>query len=156
MAYPSLRALLAMAAANDYMMTGYDIKSAFIQQALDLPHMYMSTPPGVKRWEKTVNGEKAALHCLGSIYGLKQSSMLLNKRLTSVLKTMGFEPLISDPSVFTKGPPGPDQQIVACWVDDILFLNRREDKEARAQFNTELASLILSCPNGQKVKQILF
>jgi hypothetical protein len=35
MAYPSLRALLAMAAANDYMMTGYDIKSAFIQQALD-------------------------------------------------------------------------------------------------------------------------
>ena len=140
MAYPSLRALLAMAAANDYMMTGYDIKSAFIQQALDLPHMYMSTPPGVKWWEKTVNGEKAALHCLGSIYGLKQSSMLLNKRLTSVLKTMGFEPLISDPSVFTKGPPGPDQQIVACWVDDILFLNRREDKETRAQFNTELES----------------
>ena len=102
--------------------------------------MYMSTPPGVKRGEKTVNGEKAALHCLGSIYGLKQSSMLLNKRLTSVLKTMGFEPSISDPSVFTKGPPGPDQQIVACWVDDILFLNRREDKETRAQFNTELES----------------
>ena len=36
MAYPSLRALLAMAAANDYMMTGFDVKHAFIQQRLDL------------------------------------------------------------------------------------------------------------------------
>jgi len=32
MAYPSLRALLALAAANDYMITGFDIKNAFVQQ----------------------------------------------------------------------------------------------------------------------------
>ena len=36
MAYPSLRALLAMAAANDYMLTGFDVNNAFIQQRLDL------------------------------------------------------------------------------------------------------------------------
>ena len=33
MAYPSLRALLALAAANDYMITGFDIKNAFVQHA---------------------------------------------------------------------------------------------------------------------------
>ena len=38
MAYPSLRALLAMAAANDYMMTGFDVKNAFIQQRLVFFH----------------------------------------------------------------------------------------------------------------------
>ena len=102
--------------------------------------MYMAAPPGVPRWAKTVNGERAALHCLGSIYGLKQSSALLNKRLTAVLKSMGFQPLISDPSVYTKGPPGPDQQLVACWVDGILFLNRRDDKQGRFDFNAQLES----------------
>ena len=71
---------------------------------------------------------------------MKQSSALLNKRLTAVLKSMGFQPLISDPSVYTKGPPGPDQQLVACWVDDILFLNRRDDKQGRADFNAQLKS----------------
>ena len=33
MAYPSLRALLALAAANDYMITGFDIKNAFVQRS---------------------------------------------------------------------------------------------------------------------------
>ena len=58
------------------------------------------------------NGEPAAMHCLQSIYGLKQSSRLLHQRLSKFLKESGFKQLISDQCVYTKGA-GNDQVIVA-------------------------------------------
>ena len=114
MAYPSLRALLALAAANDYMITGFDVD-----------HLYMESPDGVPKWKTTQEGRPAALHCLGSIDGLKQSSYLLHSRLSAFLQKHGYVPLVGDPCVYTRGPPGPQQELVACWFDGIVYLNHR-------------------------------
>ena len=43
----------------------------------------MMSPPGVKQWE-TINGKPAALKLLQALYGTKQASFLLNKRLNSL------------------------------------------------------------------------
>ena len=102
MAYPSLRALLSLAAANDYMITGFDIKNAFVQQRIDVDHLYMESPDGVPKWKTTQEGRPAALHCLGSIYGLKQSSYLLHSRLSAFLQKHGYVPLVGDPCVYTR------------------------------------------------------
>ena len=89
MGYSSLRVLLSTAAANDMMVSNWDIASAFLQQSLGQDHVYMASPPGVKQWEK-INGEPAALKCIRSLYGLRQSSYRLNQRLNSVLEAAGF------------------------------------------------------------------
>ena len=85
-------------------------------------------------------GTTAALHCLGSIYGLKQSSYLLHSRLSAFLQKHGYVPLVGDPCVYTRGPPGPQQELVACWVDDIIFLNHRDDHAGRTAFDSLMKS----------------
>ena len=67
--------------------------------ALDVDHLYMESPDGVPKWKTTQEGRPAALHCLGSIYGLKQSSFLLHSRLAAFLQTHGYVPLVGDPCV---------------------------------------------------------
>ena len=100
----------------------------------------MESPDGVPKWKKTPEGRPAALHCLGSIYGLKQSSFLLHSRLSAFLQKHGYVPLVGDPCVYTRGPPGPQQEPVACWVDDIVFLNHRDDQAGRTAFDALMKS----------------
>ena len=100
----------------------------------------MESPDGVPKWKKTPEGRPAALHCLGSIYGLKQSSYLLHSRLSAFLQKHGYVPLVGDPCVYTRGPPGPQQELVACWVDDIIFLNHRDDHAGRTAFDSLMKS----------------
>ena len=109
--YTSLRTIFAIAADRDLRLDQWDLKNSFIQQRLDVEHMYMECPDG---YSKTMeSGEPAAMHCLQSIYGLKQSSRLLHQRLSKFLKTSGFKQLVSDQCVYTKGT-GNDQVIVCC------------------------------------------
>jgi hypothetical protein len=133
--YSSLRAVLSMAAANDFTLTQWDLKSSFIQQKLDVDHMYMEVPEGMP---KTLpDGRPAALHCLQSIYGLKQSSRLLHDRLSKHLIGLGFTQLISDRCVFVRGK-GIDKVIVCTWVDDIIMCSAKENSTARDSFDTKL------------------
>jgi hypothetical protein len=70
--YTSLRTIFAIAADRDMQLDQFDLKNGFIQQAIDVDHLYMECPDGYPK--DMPNGEPAALHCLRSIYGLKQSS----------------------------------------------------------------------------------
>ena len=124
-----------VAADRDLRLDQWDLKNSFIQQKLDVEHMYMECPDG---YSKTMeSGEPAAMHCLQSIYGLKQSSRLLHQRLSKFLKTSGFKQLVSDQCVYTKGT-GNDQVIVCCWVDDIILASSRDNHAARSWFDTSL------------------
>ena len=59
MAYPSLRALLGMAAANDYMMTGFDVKNAFIQQRLEVFRTCTwQRRPAYRAWQRPLMGKE--------------------------------------------------------------------------------------------------
>jgi hypothetical protein len=133
--YTSLRAVFAFAAANDFELTAHDMKNAFIQQNIDIEHLYMACPDGFEKF--LPNGQPAALHLKRSIYGLRQSSRLLAERLSKYLERLGFKQLVSDQGIFIKGE-GRDREIVCTWVDDLLFVSARENKEARKKFDEDL------------------
>ena len=134
--YSSLRSILAKAANEDLQLTSWDLASSFIQQKLDVEHMYMECPAGYDKFMSD-GTTPAALHCLQSIYGLKQSSRLLHDRLSKYLKSLGFKQLISDKCVFVRGS-GADICIVATWVDDIIMANARKNKLEREKFDKDL------------------
>ena len=94
--------------------------------------MYLEVPDGYDKFMP--DGERAALHCLQSLYGLKQSSRLLHEKLSKFLIKIGFKQLISDRCVFTKGS-GDNQVIVCVWVDDILMASGRQNRTARESFD---------------------
>lgn len=144
MGYSSLRVLLSTAAANDMMVSNWDIASAFLQQSLGQDHVYMASPPGVKQWEK-INGEPAALKCIRSLYGLRQSSYRLNQRLNSVLEAGGFVRMVADQCLYRKGD-GDDEIIVGLWCDDIVVLTHKERTDLRQDFDELLKSVFVMSP----------
>ena len=133
--YTSFRTILAISAAHDLQLDVWDLKNGFIQQDIDVPHLYLRCPPGHQKFMP--DGSKAVLRCLKSIYGLRQSSRLLNQRLSQYLIKQGFQQFHSDPCVFTKGTDA-DQVIVSIWVDDIILATARSNDSARLDFDTNL------------------
>ena len=133
--YNSLRLIFAISAAKDLQLDVWDLKNGFIQQEIDVPHLYMKCPEGYDMYMP--DGTKAALHCLKSIYGLKQSSRLLNQRMSAYLATLGFVKLQSDECVYTRGT-GHDYVIVGIWVDDIIVASARTNEEVRRKFDEDL------------------
>ena len=139
----SLRAILSLAADRDFVLTQWDLKISFVQQKLDVDHMYMEVPEGMS---KTLpDGQPAALHCLQSIYGLRQSSRLLFDRLSKHLIDLGFRQLISDKCVFVRRE-GADQVIIATWVDDIIMCSAKDNTVARESFDTKLREVFEVSP----------
>ena len=135
MQHTSFRSTLALATAYDLRIDLWDLKNGFIQQKIDVEHLYMECPDGYSK--ELDDGTPAALHCLRSIYGLRQSSMLLHERLTKHLIRNGFKQLKSDKCVYVKGE-GAERQILLVWVDDIILAPPRYDEAARTQFDTAL------------------
>jgi hypothetical protein len=133
--YNSLRLIFAISAVKDMQLDVWDLKNGFIQQEIDVPHLYMKCPEGYDMYMP--DGTKAALHCLKSIYGLKQSSRLLNQKMSAYLETLGFVKLQSDECVYTRGT-GHDYVIVGVWVDDIIVASARANEEVRTQFDKDL------------------
>ena len=141
--HTSLRAILSLAADRDFVLTQWDLKISFVQQKLDVDHMYMEVPEGMS---KTLpDGQPAALHCLQSIYGLRQSSRLLFDRLSKHLIDLGFRQLISDKCVFVRRE-GADQVIIATWVDDIIMCSAKDNTVARESFDTKLREVFEVSP----------
>jgi len=135
--YSSLRTVLSLAARYDLRLDQWDLESSFIQQKIDVDHLYMECPDG---YPKTMpDGSPAALHVRQSIYGLKQASKLLHEHLSGHLKAKGFRQLVSDQCVFVKGSiKTGDLQIACIWVDDIILATMRKDQAARENFDKEL------------------
>ena len=113
--YTSLRTILAIAAARDLQLDQWYLKNSLLQQDIDVEHMYMECPDG---YSKVLgDGRAAALHCLKSIYGLKQSSRLLHERLSKHLISQGFRQLVSDRVRFCQG--------IGKFIGDCVYLGRR-------------------------------
>jgi hypothetical protein len=136
--YTSLRIVLARAAAKDLQIDQWDLKSSFIQQDIDVDHLYLEVPEGFDRFMDD-GVTPAALHLKKSLYGLVQSSRLLHKRMSKFLKSKGFRQLVSDQCVFVKGT-GADEVIVCTWVDDIIMASSRSNEQARLRFDMDIRS----------------
>ena len=104
----------------------------------------MMSPPGVKQWE-TINGKPAALKLLQALYGTKQASFLLNKRLNSLWESAGFTRCVSDQCLFRKGE-GEDEILVGLWTDDIVVLTHRHRGDLRKYIDELLKSVFVMSP----------
>src|SRR5947207_9228384 len=88
-------------------------QNAYLNSKLDKV-IYMDIPESVEH----LPGQVCEL--LRSLYGLKQSVNLWNKKITKMLKSLEFEPILADASVFIH----PRGMIVALYVDDMLFFSK--------------------------------
>jgi len=90
----SLRALIAVAAAEDFECATFDVNTAFLNSDIDTD-IYMYVPDGFKE-------TKGDIICklIKSLYGLKQSSNLWYNKLKKVLGELGLKPLKKEPCIF--------------------------------------------------------
>src|SRR5439155_990025 len=68
--------------------------------------------------------EGHVLLVLQSLYGLKQSANLWNKRIKKMVKTLGFDPIHADASIFINKRG----IIIRLYIDDLLILAKNESE----------------------------
>ena len=91
----SFRAILAIAARNDWEIESFDFDGAYLNSELNADEViYMQTPPGVSPGETSVKRLKK------SLYGLKQAGRRWYDTLTRALAGLGFRTSQADPGVF--------------------------------------------------------
>lgn len=112
--HATLRTLLSTVAANDLELHQLDIKTAFLQGALD-EEIYVSEPPG---YEQGGSGMAYRLH--KALYGLKQAPRAWHHRLDEELRTIGFIPSGIDPGLYTYNGKTSTAYLLI-YVDDILI-----------------------------------
>ena len=96
-------------------MHSVDISSAFIYGELD-EVIYMKQPEGYHQ-----GGPNVVCKLHKSLYGLKQSARQWNKKLHSVLDSMGFKRVLSDNSIYIYSR-NQVKLIVPIFIDDITLV----------------------------------
>ncbi|KAF6202186.1 hypothetical protein GE061_004584 [Apolygus lucorum] len=110
----SLRLLMATSLKNGFHFKTFDVKTAFLYGHIK-EDIFMKVPEGYK------NSETKICKLKKSLYGLKQSSLNWNRRLTDFLKKKGLFPLKNEPCIFINETK---TIIMAIYVDDgAVFAN---------------------------------
>lgn len=118
--YDALRIFPAIAAKNNWKVHQLDIVTAFLAGKLDeIIH------PKVPHFLRDILGDYVQI--LQSIYGLKQAARVWYLLLEEFLRTIGFLPLPSDPSVLTNGKVMISRVALAVYVDDLLIAGKNEE-----------------------------
>ena len=116
---PTIRMFLAIAAVEDLELRTVDISSAFLNGNLE-EDIYMKQTPGFETHPGLVCKLKK------SLYGLKQGARQWNKKLHSVLTSLGFKRLHSDHSVYIY-VKGDTRILLPVWVDDITAVSKSKE-----------------------------
>jgi len=109
----SLRAILALAAVENWEICHMDVKGAYLNGILK-EKIYMEQPEGF------TDGTMSVCELIKTLYGLKQSGREWNIQLNEKLTSRGFKNLYSDPCVYIRWGTN-DTQIITVWVDDLLI-----------------------------------
>ena len=108
----SFRAILALAARQDWDINSFDFNGAYLNGELgENEEIYMKNPPSYDDDEDTVK------HLKKSLYGLKQVGRKWYDTLKHTLADLGFRVSIADPGVFHTRV-GEHPIIIAVHVDD--------------------------------------
>jgi hypothetical protein len=118
--FAALRAIIAKAAQEDWLLHSVDISTAFLNGNIDA-EIFMEVPEGLH--VDSPHGQKWVLQLLKGLYGIKQGPRIWAKKLHSVLTEMGFKRLECDHSVFIYDRNG-TQVIVPVHVDDLIIASK--------------------------------
>jgi hypothetical protein len=115
---PSLRAVLAIAAAQDLEIHQMDVKTAFLHGDLE-EDIYMEQPPGF-----VAPGSQANLVCKlnRSLYGLRQAGRAWYKKIDAALNDLGLKPTMSDNCIYVLHET-PTTVYGLLYVDDLLLIS---------------------------------
>jgi hypothetical protein len=114
--FETVRLLLAMAALENWHMTGVDVRNAYLYGKLD-EEIFMEQPEGFK-----VPGEEnKVLRLLRALYGLKQAGLVWWRALKLSMEKLGFSSLKSDAGIFIYQGQG-SFVIAIVYVDDAIFM----------------------------------
>ena len=129
----SIRAVLAMAAVNDYEIHQIDIKGAYLNGKLTSKEtIYMKQPPGYTDSDQ----HSRVCHLLKTLYGLKQSGRHWYQVLVQIMKILGFLQCEVDQAVFYRRD-GTALCIVLVHVDGCTII--ATSKQLIDRFKTSIA-----------------
>lgn len=134
----TFRTLLTIAARRGMLVKHLDVKTAYLNADLD-EEIFMRMPPGV-----TPTKSSSVLLMKKSIYGLRQSARMWNRKIDGVLRQMGFKPSSADPCLYVRHR-GQTSAFILLYVDDMLVAcsNQQEYEEIfkRLQGHFDLTQL---------------
>ncbi|KAL2924831.1 Retrovirus-related Pol polyprotein from transposon TNT 1-94 [Bienertia sinuspersici] len=131
----TVRAILAVAALENWYVNQMDVKNAFLHGELE-ENVYMTLPPGYTEWKckiqentpaKSQKVQPGDLVCKlnKSLYGLKQAPRQWFAKLSSALKDFGCTQSKTDYSLFTYSSDSKFAAILI-YVDDLLIAGNDE------------------------------
>ena len=113
--FETVRLIFAMAALENWTLTGLDVRKAYLYGELD-EEIYMEQPEGFKVPGK----EDKVLRLKCALYGLKQAGLAWWRALKQSMEKLGFRSLDSDAGLFILEVE--DSFVVAViYVDDAIF-----------------------------------
>ena len=113
----TLRTLINISVNKNYHIHQMDVKTAFLNAEIDT-EIYVDQPEGYRQTD--CNNSKLYCKLKKSLYGLKQSSRLWNKKLHDSLIEQGFSQSKSDYCLYTKIQNN-SVLYVLIWVDDLII-----------------------------------
>ena len=121
--FKNLKLILAISNSLSYCVVNLDIKTAFLNAAIDSV-VYLKLPKGFRQdSEKTVRLNK-------SLYGLKQSPRLWYKLFSNYLiDELQLKSIVSDECIFVKTSETNKTIIALLYVDDIVLCYSPEDQQ---------------------------
>jgi hypothetical protein len=115
--YQSIRAVLALAAAQGYPVHQMDVKTAFLNGELE-EEIYMQQPEGTV----AAGQEHLVWRLCKSLYGLKQAPRMWYKKLDEYLQELAFHRSEADHSVYVQRDTARGSVvIIAVYVDDLVI-----------------------------------
>jgi hypothetical protein len=114
--FETVRLILAMAALEGWVLTGLDVKNAYLYGELE-EEIYMEQPEGFI----DPKHKNHVLRLRRALYGLKQAGLAWWRALKQSMEKLGFVSLSSDAGIFLyKGKDG-SFVIAVIYVDDAIF-----------------------------------
>ncbi|KAG7150913.1 Retrovirus-related Pol polyprotein transposon TNT 1-94 like [Verticillium longisporum] len=140
LAAKTFRTLMAICAEFDLDTHQLDAVNAFPNAHLD-ETVYVWAPQGWglmqdMQQKKDTSQRRTIFKLKRALYGLRRSPLLWHKLLSEAMRKIGLVALEEDNCVFMgKG------MIVFFYVDDIILMNRKEDRQAAEELKNQLKSL---------------
>lgn len=145
--FDSIRILLAIAAAKDYEIYQFDIKTAFLYGNLE-EIICMKQPEGFE----DDTGRVCRLN--KSLYGLKQAPRQWNMKFDDFMQCFGLNPSKADSCVYTTED---GELYVALYVDDGLVIGKTktciDELLNSMQEEFEIISSVASCYLGIEIQR---